>query len=193
MQKKTYMSDYEQNAPANRWKDLLLYALKAAAIAFLAILLLRIGLYTLFPTVFETPLPPSLYETGLFTHRDTLAVDTLEETASTTLPAAGTCQVRMTVDLNSKVLKAGQTYSVKAGDQINISAFSTEAEIHKIGYYSSVNMDIRDIFDNDTVIYLPAFEEGTRIQLFIEAVAANDDGSANATTKTGWQKFILEY
>lgn len=193
MQKKTYMSDYEQNAPANRRKDLLLYALKAAAIAFLAILLLRIGLYTLFPTVFETPLPPFIYETGFFTHQDAPAVDALEETASTTPSAAEPCQVRMIAELDGTVLREGQTYSVKAGDQIRISAFSTEAEIHKIGYYSNVNMDIRDIFDNDTVIYLPAFEEGTRIQLFVEAVADNDDGSANTVTKTGWQKFILEY
>lgn len=188
MQKKMYMSGHKQNAPENRLKDLLLYGLKTAAIVFLAVLLLRIGLYALFPTVFETPLPPLLYETGSLFHPDPSAVDIIDETVG-----EEACQVRMTVELDGKVLKAGETYSVKTGDQINISAFSTEAEIHKIGYYSSINMDIRDIFDNDTSIHLPAFEKGTRIQLFIEAVADNDDGSANTVTKTGWQKFILEY
>ena len=185
MQKKTYMSDYEQNAPANRRKDLLLYALKAAAIALLAVLLLRVGLYTLFPSVVKTPLPFGIVLPAL--------ADQQTETIPETVPLTEICQVRMNVEMNGTILKEGKTYAVKAGDQINISAFSTEAEIQRIGYCSNVNMDIRDIFDNDTVIHLPAFEEGTRIQLFIEAVAANDDGSANATTKTGWQKFILEY
>ena len=115
------------------------------------------------------------------------------EQSTETAPSSEECQVKMVVEMNGVILQEGQTYAVEAGDEIKISAFSTEAEIQRIGYYSNVNMDIRDTFDNDAVIILPVFEEGTRIQLFIEAVATNDDGTANTITKTGWKKYILKY
>ena len=133
---------------------------------------------------------------GLWLMRSTVgktAPEAATVQATDTAPSSEACQVKMVVEMNGVILQEGQTYAVKAGDEIRISAFSTEAEIQRIGYYSNVNMDIRDTFDDDAVIILPAFEEGTRIQLFIEAVATNDDGTANTITKTGWRKYILEY
>lgn len=161
------------------------YVLKTFVLVVVGILLLRVGLWALFPSLVKTPFPPFVYKA---THA--------EET--TAVPADASvddknCQVKMSVELNGVIMKEGQTYSVKPGDEINIFAYSTVAEIQRIGYYSNVNMDIRDTFDNDATILLPEFEKGTKIQLFIEAVATNDDGTANAVTKTGWKKFILEY
>ena len=103
------------------------------------------------------------------------------------------CQVHMVVKLNNTVIEAGETYSVRAGDQILITAESSESTINRIGYYSNLNMEIRDIHKNTVTITVPDCPEGTKVQLFIEAIADNDDGTANTITKTGWKKFILVY
>lgn len=103
------------------------------------------------------------------------------------------CQVQMVVKLNNTVIEPGGTYSVHAGDQILITAESSESTINRIGYYSNLNMEIRDIYKNIVTITVPDYPEGTKVQLFIEAIADNDDGTANTITKTGWKKFILVY
>ena len=152
-------------------------------ICMMAAILLCVALWRLLPAI-EEAVPETT--AGQSTEAAT-------EQSTETAPSSEACQVKMVVEMNGVIFQEGQTYAVEAGDEIKISAFSTEAEIQRIGYYSNVNMDIRDTFDNDAVIILPAFEEGTRIQLFIEAVATNDDGTANTITKTGWKKYILKY
>lgn len=175
-----------KNEKTKKSKNTLIgYVLKRVVLIVGGILLLRVGLWALFPSLVKTPFPPLVYKA---THA--------EET--TAVPADASvddknCQVKMSVALNGVIMKEGQTYSVKSGDEIKIFAYSTEAEIQRIGYYSNINMDIRDTFDNDATILLPDFETGTKIQLFIEAIATNDDGTANTVTKTGWKKFILVY
>lgn len=103
------------------------------------------------------------------------------------------CQVRMTVKLNGTILTEGNTYAVKTGDRIEVSAESSAAQIHMIGYRSNLNMDTRDTYGNTAVITVPEQEPGTKVQVFIEAVAANDDGTPNTIMKTGWRRFVFRH
>lgn len=120
------------------------------------------------------------------------STETLPEN-QTAAPAEETCQVTMHVDLNGVVMEAGGTYYVKPLDKITIYAWSSEAGISRIGYFTDINRAIRDTFDNKAYITIPEGESGTRVRLFIEAVGSNDDGSSNTVTKTGWIEYILVY
>lgn len=103
------------------------------------------------------------------------------------------CQVQMTVTLNNVTLEEGEVYSVRAGDVIVVTAESSEANIQRIGYRSNLNREIRDIYRDAISITVPEQETGTTVHLFIEAIADNDDGTANTITKTGWKEFVLQY
>lgn len=108
------------------------------------------------------------------------------------------CEVDMTIEMNSQILKARSTVEVKGGEKINVSAKSkTGADIYTIGYYYYLNGkmegDIVDISSENITITVPTGEPGTTRYLFIEAVASNDDGSANVKTKTGWVEIRLKY
>ena len=67
------------------------------------------------------------------------------------------------------------------------------AGIAKIGYYSNLNEEIRDTFDENVSITVPKHPSGTAVVLVIEAVADNDDGTPNTVTKTGWEKYYFVY
>lgn len=103
------------------------------------------------------------------------------------------CQVQMTVTLNNVTLEEGETYSVRAGDVIVVTAESPEANIQRIGYCSNLNREIRDIYKDAISITVPEQEAGTTVHLFIEAIADNDDGTENTITKTGWKEFVFQY
>lgn len=62
-----YESESEKEQQA-RMKATLAYMLGMSACLMIGILLLRIGLWTFFPTVIETPLPPFVYEVWEFLH-----------------------------------------------------------------------------------------------------------------------------
>lgn len=100
--------------------------------------------------------------------------------------------VSMTVKLDSKTMTAGNTYEVKGGETIKAVATS-EAGIAFIGYYYSDNENIVDVYSDTLTVTVPTGTPGTERTIYIEAVAKNDDGSANTETKTGWIPFVLKY
>lgn len=106
-------------------------------------------------------------------------------------------QVSMDVKMGSTTLRPGNTYEVKGGEKIDVSAKTTgaNANIALIGYRYSDKTGITDIESNKATITLPVRPAGTKISLYIEAVADNDDGDEayNENTRTGWKEFILEY
>ena len=181
----------DQATPRKKAKSKVAAVLKITVGMLVVALLANVVLWMLFPSVVEKPVPAFMY--AIFNREEentgAIAADTRAEASD----EDKNCQVKMTVEMNGKILSAGKTYKVKSGDEIHVSAFSTEAEIERIGYYSNMNIDIRDTYDNDITILLPEYKKGTKVQLFIEAIATNDDGSANTVTKTGWKKYILEY
>lgn len=119
-----------------------------------------------------------------------LKINTKEEHLETT---AGACQVWMSVRLNGTELQRETRYSIKPNDTIGIHAGSSKTGIAKIGYYSNLNEEIRDTFDENVSITVPKHPSGTAVVLVIEAVADNDDGTPNTVTKTGWEKYYFVY
>ena len=105
------------------------------------------------------------------------------------------CQVDMLAVVNGMVMEDGGHYKVASGDEIVVTAGSTVADMAFIGYYFSTFPDdeIVDIEGDNAVIKVPEGIPGTYIDLWVEPVASNDDGSANKVTKTGWKKYTLEY
>lgn len=103
------------------------------------------------------------------------------------------CQVWMSVRLNGTELQEETRYTVKPGDTIDIHAGSSEAGIAKIGYYSNLNEEVRDTFDENVSITVPEHPSDTGVVLVVEAVADNDDGTPNTVTKTGWEKYYFVY
>ena len=106
-----------------------------------------------------------------------------------------TPQVDMTITLGTKVLKHMSVLNVNGGETIKVKAKSSEADIYMIGYYyhKTSDGDTIDIHDDEIEIVLPKEAPGTEMYLFIEAVAANDDGTPNLETKTGWVQLYLVY
>lgn len=115
---------------------------------------------------------------------------TTEEIPETT---AEPCQVWMSVRFNGTELQKETRYTVKSGDTIHIHAGSSKSGIAKIGYYSNLNEEIRDTFDENVSITVPEYPSGTGVVLVVEAVADNDDGTPNTVTKTGWEKYYFVY
>lgn len=109
--------------------------------------------------------------------------------------AAEECQVTMSATMGSKTLQNNGKYNVQGGEKIVIKAESTEADIAFIAYYFSTQKfeDRTKIYKNTATITVPQGKAGTSINLYVEPVASNDNGSANTTTKTGWQKYVLVY
>lgn len=106
------------------------------------------------------------------------------------------CQINMYAEVNGeKMVNKGQ-YKVSSGDIITIEASSEEATIAFISHYISPdsNFDNRiKVKGNRAEIVVPEAEGGSVKYLYVEPVANNDDGSPNTVSKTGWQKYILEY
>ena len=106
-------------------------------------------------------------------------------------------QVSMNVKMNSTVLTAGKTYKVNGGENIKVTASSSvkDVDIAFIGYYFSDNTDIIDVDGNSLTIPIEKRPAGTKVTLYVEAVAENDDGSEeyNENTRTGWKEFYLQF
>lgn len=104
------------------------------------------------------------------------------------------CEVTMYAEINGIKMEDGGTYTVNSGDIIEVEASSINAQIAFIGYYWDSKEDkIKDDYGNHLTITVPDNEPGTEKILFIEAVAANNDGDKNPETRTGWQKYYLVY
>lgn len=107
-----------------------------------------------------------------------------------------TPQVNMTIKLGTKTLTHKSSVEVEGGEVVNVKATSTKASIQRIGYYFATKTsydDIVDIYEDEINIVIPKEAPGTTKYLMIEAVATNDDGTANTTTKTGWKQIKLVY
>lgn len=103
-------------------------------------------------------------------------------------------EVTMYAEINGIKMEDGGTYIVNPGDIIEVEASSINARIAFIGYYWDSKEDkIKDEYGNHLTITVPDNEPGTNKTLFIEAVAANNDGDKNPETRTGWQKYYLVY
>ena len=106
--------------------------------------------------------------------------------------ATEACQVSMTVKMGTTTLTNGGRYNVQGGEKITVSASSSKADIERIGYAYGNDPTI-DIYSNKITIDVPYKANGTVMNLYIEAIAENDDGSKNTITKTGWMKYTLVY
>jgi len=105
------------------------------------------------------------------------------------------CQVEMLAVVNGMVMEDNHRYKVAAGDEIVVTAGSTETDIAFIAYYFS-NTSYEDrikVNADHVVITVPEGVTGSCVNLLVEPVASNDDGTPNEVTKTGWQKYTLEY
>ena len=103
-------------------------------------------------------------------------------------------EITMYVEINGIKMEDGGTYTVNPGDVIEVEASSINARIAFVGYYWDSKEDkIKDEYSNHLTITVPDNESGTKKTLFIEAVAANNDGDKNPETRTGWQKYYLVY
>ncbi len=98
--------------------------------------------------------------------------------------------VSMTVKMDSKVIKGGNTYIVKGGEKI-VATASSLSGIAFIGYRYNEGKTT-DAYSNVLTFILPEMEDGTNVVLYIEAVANSDDGEKNPV-KTGWVPFYLKY
>ena len=98
--------------------------------------------------------------------------------------ATEACQVSMTVKMGTTTLTNGGRYNVQGGEKITVSASSSKADIERIGYAYGNDPTI-DIYSNKITIDVPYKANGTVMNLYIEAIAENDDGSKNTITKTG--------
>ncbi len=106
-------------------------------------------------------------------------------------------QVSMSVKMNSTVLTAGKTYKVNGGENVKVTASSSvkDVGIAFIGYYFSDDTNIIDVNAGSLTIPIEKRPAGTKVTLYVEAVAKNDDGSEkyNENTRTGWKKFYLQF
>ena len=105
-------------------------------------------------------------------------------------------QVSMVVKMDGTTLTKGNTYTVNGGETVTVSAKSTVTGIERIGYNyeeNGVKTTIIDIYKSDISFTIPSGTPGSQKILRIEAIADNDDGSANTITKTGWYEYILKY
>ena len=108
------------------------------------------------------------------------------------------CQVSMIVELNGKKMEDNGVYNVTPGDIITVEASSSEAAIAFIGYYfSSIDEDnienTQRVDSSKIEITVPSVAQDTTLILSIEAVAENDNGKDNTTTKTGWKNAVWRF
>ena len=106
------------------------------------------------------------------------------------------CEVSMAATLNGRTMYHEGAYYVSGGEEIQVSAHSL-AGIYMIGYYFYYNGkkvgDTIDISAEEITIAVPEYPAGSYVELYVDAVANNDDGTPNTVTKTGWHKFYLLY
>ncbi len=104
------------------------------------------------------------------------------------------CEVDMTIKLGSKTLTHLSSVNVEGGETIKVKA-SSEAGIQRIGYryYKTSLGATTDIYEDEIEIVVPKEDPGTKMYLFVEAVANNDNGEPNTVTKTGWIQIALVY
>ena len=197
-----YIKDLGADMPVKKIDGTLKEDLSMISVAFVPILILA-TLYAFvlepaFRTLFLKPEPQKVTAAMSVTETvpevpeatvepETYATEEVPETM------AELCQVWMSVWLNGTELQKETRYTVRPGDTIDIHAGSSEAGIAKIGYYSNLNEEIRDTFDENISITVPEHPSGTGVVLVVEAVADNDDGTPNTVTKTGWEKYYLIY
>lgn len=109
--------------------------------------------------------------------------------------SAEECQVDMRLFCNGKEVNPGDVLEVHQGDVIIATAYA-EAGIDRIGYYyicDGEKKEIVDIYEDTIFIEIPEGDSSNKVYLYIEAIAKNDDGSANTVTKTGWWEIELKY
>ena len=103
--------------------------------------------------------------------------------------------IMMMLAVSPVMAQYGNTYKVKGGETITVSA-SSNAGIYKTGYFfekDGIQTDIVTTYSGNVNITVPAGEAGSRRILYVESVANNDNGLPNTITKTGWQKYYLSY
>lgn len=106
------------------------------------------------------------------------------------------CEVDMHVSINGEPAYTNGSYTVFGGEQIVVTA-GAWAGIDRIGYYLVPDEGDRtetiDVYNGFLSFELPEYPAGTRVGLFIEAIASNDNGQNNVITKTGWHYYELQY
>lgn len=106
------------------------------------------------------------------------------------------CEVNMQVSINGEAAYTNGIYTVYGGEQIIVTA-GAWAGIDRIGYYLVPDEGDRtetiDVYDDFLSFVLPEYPAGTRVGLYIEAIASNDNGQNNVITKTGWHYYELQY
>lgn len=198
-----YVEDLGANMPVKEINGTFREHLSMIGVAFVPILILAIlYAFVLEPAFRFLFLRPDPQEAAVIASVTETVPEIPESTAAEpeTTTAQGTpedpfekCQVWMSVRLNGTELKQQTKYTVRPGDTIDIHAGSSEAGIAKIGYYSNLNEEIRDTFDENVSITVPEHPSDTGVVLVVEAVADNDDGTPNTITKTGWEKYYFVY
>lgn len=125
------------------------------------------------------------------------------------------CQVSVETKMDGKKLQNESMYEVGGGEKVTIRSSSTRAEISFITHYFVTkdaktgkitktehyeDRNLKKVGTNsqgygiyESTVIIPEKPVGTLVNLMVEPVAANDDGSENTITKTGWQKYTLEY
>lgn len=125
------------------------------------------------------------------------------------------CQVSVETKMDGKVLQNNSRYTVSGGEKVVVRSSSTKAGIEFITHYFVTknattgevtrterykDRNLTKVGNNnqgygiyESTIEIPKNPAGTLVNLMVEPVASNDDGSKNTITKTGWQKYTLEY
>lgn len=114
------------------------------------------------------------------------------------------CSVSMKVYLKhegSEIEMVSQgEYKVSSGDAIIVKAESSVSKVSFIGYYYTkkvnnelISTAVADTLGDTAIITVPDNPAGKKMYISIEAVASNDDGTANYVTKTGWMDYLLVY
>lgn len=119
--------------------------------------------------------------------------DDVEENANSAVKP--TPQIAMSISFAGETLQDDHVIMVKAGDIINVNA-EAPAGVAFIGFYFDHNNERSPIVDypGDTAAFVcPPNPLGTDIELYVEAVSNDDDGSPNLITKTGWHRVVLRY
>ena len=198
-----YVKDLGADMPVKKIEGTLREHLSMAAVAMVPILVLA-SLFTfviepafraLFPELGqpEAAATVSITETVPEAPESTAAEPETYATEGIPETTAEPCQVWMKVLLNGTELQERTKYTVKPNDTIDIHAGSSEAGIAMIGYYSNLNEEPREFYDENGSITVPDHPSGTAVVLVVEAVADNDNGIDNTVTKTGWKKYYFVY
>ena len=106
------------------------------------------------------------------------------------------CQVQYAASLGTTPMLVNQYYHVDGGEVVTVSAYSRYGIAFSGYFYRYDNMDT-EIVNNYGDIFSFQLPEKVGdedvVELFIEVVANNDDGTSNTITKTGWQRYYLYY